>query len=278
MQSLATSVRYLVITAAIGCSLAACKPEADGEMQWARAALERNQAVEIVATDADARVFTVRVRETGELVTVRLGSLVAGPAGTVMAAAAAPPPAEASVSQPPFQEPVQEPAAQPTAAEPAEAPAAEGEAEPAATSGYTVERSASGVRVSGPGVSIQTVGPPAGEAAEAARVVRGDSGIICEGPRLLQVDGRTLSVAGDAIVARDGCEIHITNSRIDASRIGVSVTGASVHISNSTVTGSFRSLDIADGGKVFARSTEFNGLVQRRGSGELADLGGNRWN
>lgn len=281
MQPLANFVRHLALTAVIGCSLMACKPQADGEMQWARAALERNPAVEVVATDAKARMFTVRIRETGELVTVHPGSLVAGP--TVAAATAAPAPATdvAPPVEPAPEEPEVAASAEPVPEEPAAVPDAEpvaDEAPPTTGTAYTVERSASGVRVSGPGVSIQTVGPPATETPGAVRTVRGDSAIICEGPRLLQIDGRSLSVTGDAVVARDGCEIHITNSRIDASRIGVSVSNARVHISNSTVSGSLRSLDVAEGGKVFARSSEFNGLVQRSGTAELADQGGNRWN
>jgi hypothetical protein len=137
-----------------------------------------------------------------------------------------------------------------------------------------VERSAEGVKITGPGVSIETVGPaPAAEPG----IMRADSPIICEGPRLLKLDGRTLAVSGDAIVARGGCEIHLTNSRVDASRAAVVVRDARVHITNSEVRGLSRSLDIYDGGEVYARSSEFSGLVQQHGSGRLEDLGDNRF-
>jgi len=38
----------------------------------------------------------------------------------------------------------------------------------------------------------------------------------CQGARFLRIDSRNLEFQGDAISAEDGCEIHITNSRIAA--------------------------------------------------------------
>jgi hypothetical protein len=51
--------------------LAACGREGEDEMSWARAALERNKALEVVAADQQTRTFTVRLTESGELRTVR---------------------------------------------------------------------------------------------------------------------------------------------------------------------------------------------------------------
>ena len=252
------------------------------EMEWARAALERNPAIEVVAADPEARRFTVRMRETGELATVALGTIMAGPPGS-FAQAKGPEPD----SQPAGQETAEQDAAteaRPDAGGEGATQAAGGQA-PEAQAGtssdatldapaYSVERSADGVRITGPGVSIETVGPaPAAEPG----TLRADSPIICEGPRLLKLDGRTLAVSGDAIVARGGCEIHLTNSRVDASRAAVVVRDARVHITNSEVRGLSRSLDIYDGGEVYARSSEFSGLVQQHGSGRLEDLGDNRF-
>jgi hypothetical protein len=256
----------------------------DREMEWARAALERNPAIEVVAADPEARRFTVRMRDTGELATVALGTIMAGPPGSFAQAKGHEPD-----SQPAGQETVEQDAA--TEARPdaggegaTQAAGAEGPASqtPAGTSSdaaveapaYSVERSADGVRITGPGVSIETVGPaPAAEPG----IMRADSPIICEGPRLLKLDGRTLAVSGDAIVARGGCEIHLTNSRVDASRAAIVVRDARVHITNCELRGLSRSLDIYDGGEVYARSSEFSGLVQQHGSGRLEDLGDNRF-
>jgi len=47
--------------------LAACGREGQDEMSWARAALERNKALEIVAADQQSHTFTVRLKDSGEL-------------------------------------------------------------------------------------------------------------------------------------------------------------------------------------------------------------------
>ncbi len=73
------------------------------EMSWARAALERNDRVEIVAVDPATNTFTVRIKETGDLRTVRADQVIAGPPGAPVsrsgtpAGAAAMPPATAGV-------------------------------------------------------------------------------------------------------------------------------------------------------------------------------------
>ncbi|MBV8854007.1 MAG: hypothetical protein JOY91_11430 [Sinobacteraceae bacterium] len=78
--------RHAVSVALLALTAAACSrgPAAgDDRMGWARAALERNAAIAVVAADAQAGTFTVRVKETGELRIVPLDQLVAGPVGTV---------------------------------------------------------------------------------------------------------------------------------------------------------------------------------------------------
>ena len=59
--------------------LAACAREGRDQMSWARAALERNGQIEIVAADPQSRTFTVRVKESGELRMVRADQVVAEP-------------------------------------------------------------------------------------------------------------------------------------------------------------------------------------------------------
>src|SRR5215471_21746181 len=60
--------------------IAACGHESRDEMSWARAALERNTSLEIVAADQQSRTFTVRLKGNGELRMVRADELVASPA------------------------------------------------------------------------------------------------------------------------------------------------------------------------------------------------------
>jgi hypothetical protein len=72
------------------------------EMSWARAALERNDRIEVVAVDPGTATFTVRIRETGDLRMVRADQIVAGPPGApvssvgIPAGAAVPPAGSAS--------------------------------------------------------------------------------------------------------------------------------------------------------------------------------------
>ena len=56
------------------------------EMGWAKAALERNDRIEVVATDPATSTFTVRMKDTGELRTVRIDQIVASPAGATASA------------------------------------------------------------------------------------------------------------------------------------------------------------------------------------------------
>jgi hypothetical protein len=60
------------------------------EMSWARAALERNDRVEIVAVDPATNTFTVRIKETGDLRTVRADQVIAGPPGAPVSLAGTP--------------------------------------------------------------------------------------------------------------------------------------------------------------------------------------------
>ena len=74
---------------AAGClALGACAKQGQDEMGWARAALERNAALEIVAADAQARTFTVRMKDTGSLSVLRVDQIIAGPAGASASRAA----------------------------------------------------------------------------------------------------------------------------------------------------------------------------------------------
>jgi hypothetical protein len=71
--------------------LAACNKLGGGsdEMSWAKAALERNDRIEIVASDPATNTFTIRSKDTGELHTVRADEVIASPPGVTPAAAPA---------------------------------------------------------------------------------------------------------------------------------------------------------------------------------------------
>src|SRR5215469_3376550 len=73
--------------------LVACAREGQDEMGWARAALERNKTLEVVAADQQSRTFTVRLKGSGELRTVRADEIVAAPAASAPREDAQPAPA-----------------------------------------------------------------------------------------------------------------------------------------------------------------------------------------
>ena len=73
--------RALLAAGCLCClALGACDRQGRDEMSWARAALARNERLEIVAADAQSRSFTVRIKDTGELRMVRADQLVGSPA------------------------------------------------------------------------------------------------------------------------------------------------------------------------------------------------------
>jgi hypothetical protein len=287
------------------------------EMSWARAALERNDRVEIVAVDPATNTFTVRIKETGDLRTVRADQVIAGPPGAPVspsgtpAGAAAMPAATAGVEASATSDSSQagSPAsasANNTMSPSKQAPAPDQDV--AATSvprtgfrGDLAPRSevpnpnsdvasiTPGGRVleSGPGYAIKAASKSAPVAARSERerssttssaIERRHDPIICQGDRLLQIDNRNLEFDGDAVAAEDGCEIHITNSHITAKGVGVSARHANVHIDNSQIEGDSASIDASEGAQVYASSSTFKGISRRLDNSSFHDLGGNVWN
>lgn len=243
--------------------------EAETELKWARLALARNPTLEIIATDTTAGVFTVRFKNSGEIRAVKPADLVATP---LSALTAEPVRTEAPAAGPTMAQSA--PAAAPTAA--ASVPTAS--AAPAGSNGnYTIERADGQLKVSGPGVSIVSSGPQAVAATAGEAPSRGADPIICEGRRMLHFDNRNIYVEGDAIIARGGCELYITNSRVVADGTGVVIRDAIVHISNSTIEGGAASFDASDASKVYLRGSTFQGLPRRSQQAVVQDQGGNQW-
>jgi hypothetical protein len=247
---------------------------ANAELAWARAALERNPELEVVATDPQSGVVTVKHRGTGEIETVKASELAAvSPAQlkTMNVRAAPPPEPEPAPSQ---QESATSQTAQATAPDRGEgAPPVPG----STPSGYKIERADGQVRVSGPGVSIVSSNSNATGGNQASAGRRAVDPFICEGRRTLQLDNRDIYVDGDAITVRGGCELFLTNSHIVASGTGIVVQDATVHISNSHVEGASASFQADDRAKMYVRGSTFQGVPRR---GELAmvqDQGGNKW-
>ena len=163
--------------------------------------------------------------------------------------------------------------------------------ESATTSGATAEKAGAQGKVlaAGPGYSVTAGEPRANrpihlaEATElkspsnSAMEKRYDP-MICQGSRLIQIDGRNIEFEGDGLSALDGCELHITNSHIIAHGLGLSVRAANVHIQNSIIEGDGGSVSASRGAKVYTQQSTFKGLSRRLDTASFEDLGGTNWN
>jgi hypothetical protein len=299
MSSLAT--RSLVSRLTLSCIalavLSACNrggdqppviPTEPPELTWARSALERNPQFEVLASDSQTRVFTVRNRVTGQVETINLNELAAAPIGQLRAAASpspapaaaapttlpAPSPAPAATNAPEAEQVASVPESQRQSID--SSPAAAAERAQAAEASYTIDRSGGQLRVSGPGVSIVSTGQ-GGKSGPNLAGVRASEPIICEGKRLLKLDDRKIFVEGDAIIARGGCELYITNSHIVASGTGLIVEDAIVHVANSHIEGVNGSFNATDRAKMFVRTSTFTGMPRRAEFSSVLDQGGNQW-
>jgi hypothetical protein len=282
-------IRYTGVIGAVLAALltlTACGRQGQDDMSWARTALERNNQIEIVAADPQSHTFTVRLKDSGELRMVRADQLIAGPAGATpetpksaaqsMSGASAPAPAAAEANAPA------------RAGEPAVPDGSAETAQPSSISPQQGAPDSAGGRVleQGPGYTIKAAAPAVPAARTRTReagftssaVERRHEPIVCQGSRLLHIDNRNLEFDGDAVSAQDGCEIHITNSHISATGIGVSARAANVHIDNSLIEGDTASIDASDGAQIYAASSRFRGLSRRLDTASFHDLGGNIWN
>jgi hypothetical protein len=248
---------------------------ATAEMSWARAALERNPDLEVIATDPQTGVVTVKHRSTGDVEAIKASELAAVTPSQLkpmdMHAAPAPEPEPAPSQNESARAPAQN--AQATAAD-------TGANQPGtitSNGAYTVDRSGGKIRVSGPGVSIESSGTNAAASNQPGAGRRAVDPFICEGRRQLQLDNRDIYVDGDAITVRGGCEVFITNSHIVATGTGIVVQDAIVHVSNSQIEGGNASFQADDRAKMYVRGSTFTGVPRRAELAMVQDQGGNRY-
>ena len=141
------------------------------------------------------------------------------------------------------------------------------------------------VLAKGPGYSIVATSPGVGGQGSAGQTNVTDAAletlhepIVCRGQRVLNIDNRNIRFEGDAaITAEDGCELHITNSRISAAGIAVRARNASVHIENSEIEGGKAAIDATHGAQIYAEASTFKGAARRLGQAAIHDLGNNAW-
>jgi hypothetical protein len=292
-----------------GCDKLSSGDASSASADWARAALERNEQITVVAFDKNANTFTVRRKDTGELQVIRADEIVGGVPGAATESAPKPvssdptPPGEitanrGSATSGEIARPTEE-------VEPREASA---DTRSSGTGVITDPRTGNvlasttpssddtaqdtkGVLASGPGYSIKrgTGAPPPAvrlassspeipSPARGVAVERRYEPMICQGQQLMHIDGRNLEFEGDALKVEGGCEIHITNSHIIAHGLGLSARASNVHIKNSVIEGDSGSISASEGAKVYTQQSTFKGLSRRLDTATFTDLGGTVWN
>jgi hypothetical protein len=272
--------------------LSACARHEQDEIAWAKSALARNPQLEVLASDAEKGVITVRERDSGEVRALRLDDIAAGPVSQLSTTAVPAPAAPAGVPEvaqasPPDSTTASAPATA-VAEAPPSLPASAVEPAPSAPPAsvttakeppdYKVERSDGRIRVTGPGVSIVTEKTvPSTQASATSAAKANGLPVICEGQRSMHIDNRTINVEGDAVIASGGCELYITNSKLTGTGAGISVQDAIVHVDNSIVKGVRASIDAEGAARLYTRNTQFEGLSRRSDQAMISDLGGNRW-
>ena len=289
-----TAARFVVLPLFVSLLAACSQGERVREVDWAKAALARNPAYEILAIDESRGVFTVRDTDGGGVHTLRLEELVATPksAVTVPVAPAAPAAAPDASPETPVDNPQPETPAEPLLANapPKVPPArAHGGAPLAEGPGYTISRGdgeepATTASLEGPGYSItrhESEKRPAGENAESvasnANVERRTDPIICQGDRLMRIDGETIEFTGDAVIAEKGCDLFISNANIRAGGVGIIARQARVHIVNSTIGGTRASYEASEGAEIYVARSTFSGVGRRFDNAQMNDLGGNEY-
>jgi hypothetical protein len=283
MFAMKTRLALTLTTLSLVLISACAKQEQVREIDWAKAALARNPTLEIIATDESAGVFTVRDTSNGSTLKLRLEDLVAGPlpASPRAVAPAAPEPPAVEPAATPGEEaaPLESVAAVPSSTG---TPLAEGP-------GYSITRGEVATPapvLEGPGYSITREGPrgePATQQStpDAESIVsnaeRRTDPIICQGDRLMRIDGETIDFEGDAVIAEKGCDLYISNARISAGGVGIIARQARVHIVNSTIGGTRGSYEASDGAEMYVARSTFSGVGRRFDNATMNDLGGNEY-
>jgi uncharacterized Zn-binding protein involved in type VI secretion len=139
--------------------------------------------------------------------------------------------------------------------------------------GYSIERQRS---ASPPGTS-PTKASTEQQASQSmtASVERRTDPIICQGDRLMRIDGETIAFSGDAVIAEKGCDLYISNSNLSAGGVGIIARQARVHIVNSSIGGNRASYEASDGAEIYVARSTITGVGRRFDSATMNDLGEN---
>jgi hypothetical protein len=256
------SVCVVLLLAVSACSKLGMGPGQD-EMTWARAALDRNEHLQVVASDPQAKTFTVRLKESAKLVVIPLDQVVGGPqeafdATLKQAAAQSAPASEAPAETSQASEPSTLAAAPPQPS-PAQAPsgtlASAGEPAQAGSSSSGVRRSPSqeapeSADYGASGASAAQVQVPHAESAVNAKAgsvlasgpgysikASGSKGGASRSSQVTAARGTPIERLHDPIICQGSRLLHIDNRNLEFDGDAVSAEdGCEIHITNTHIS------------------------------------------
>lgn len=291
---------YVSLTACmlLAVGTAACSSGGDDKVSVAQVAVRANPDLELMATDAQQGVLTVRVRSTQQVLTVKVDDVIAGTAFANLQAAAAPAPAaEAAPAASGGRLEVNTPGAKVTmgggdgkGSVKVETPGGS-----ASASGGTGEVASArdrlrdaAERVGGSSRAAESSGSAAPAAAPApspapaprrdeATLRRRSAPVSCNGKDSVRLENVLLEVDSVAVSANGHCNVLISGSHIIGRLGGVAVNGnATVTIEDSQIEAPV-AFSVNGDGEVSVEGSRIEGAVQSRRKSSVRDLGRNVW-
>lgn len=301
MRMIILRKRNRLLLAVVSCawltSAAGCAARNSDPVSVAQVAVRANPDLELVATDTQQGVLTVRIKRTARVVTVRADDVVAGtafrdldktdPAPAQPAPAAADPAPAASMAMATAPAMTASAPVAPVSTSAAHAPAAS-KAAPAAT----VERAhdvAPAAAVAPQAPRTAPADPPAmapvaearssaapGANIDESKLKKRTSAVQCTAIQSVDLDGVLIDVDKVAVQALGQCQMRIKNSKL-VGRIALQVTGnATVTLENSILKGVV-AIQGTGATVISVRSSTITGTVQKLQSANVEDLGQNVW-
>lgn len=284
---------------------AACSKGGDDKVSVAQVAVRANPELELMATDAQQGVLTVRVKKTEQVLTVKVDDVIAGTAFANLQAAApaAPEPAAAPAAAPASSGSrleINTPGAKVSmgsggadgkssvsveaGGSTASASAGSGEVgsarerlrEAGRALGSTLPADAQPPRATAPAPSAAPAPAPApAPRRDEATLRRRTAPVSCNGKDSVRLENVLLEVDTVAVSANGHCNVLITGSHIIGRLGGIAVNGnATVTIERSQIEAPM-AFSINGDGEVSVEGSRIEGAVQSRRKTSLRDLGGN---
>lgn len=294
-----------VASACLAGLLSACSGRGDDPVSVAQVAVKANPSLELVATDERQGVLTVKVKRTGQILTVHASDVVAGTAFKDLDAAA---PSSSTVSAMPSDPAVavtqsgrtttvttgrvstggaadgvsvaQDPSGALTVRTPGGTISVGSSANTAALAprapAATAQSSSPGTQTAPPARSGASPSDEPGAHIDESRLERRTRPVSCVGLNEVRLENVMLRVDEVAVQAAGGCNIRITNSHI-AGRVALEAAGnTSFTIENSIIEGQI-AIEAAGSARLSVKSSTVRGGVQKMQNATVRDLGQNLW-